>query len=105
MDQNISTYMINLRSKKWRWPLFRFWVDVAVNSVFQLYRLRQPDAGESKLDALEFRRAIVEAYHLQYSTDMPQVLFLGSKSQPREHMRFSATNHWIVKGTQSDVQN
>ena len=23
MDQNISTYMINLRSKKWWWPLFR----------------------------------------------------------------------------------
>ena len=100
IDQNISTYMINLRSKKWWWPLFRFCVDVAVNNAFQLYRLRQPDASESKLDALEFRRAIVEACYLQYSTDMPQVLFPGSKSQPREHLRFSATNHWIVKGTQ-----
>ena len=83
MDQNISTYVINFRSKKWWWPLFRFCVDVAVNNAFQLYRLRQPDASESKLDALEFRRAIVEAYYLQYSTDMPQVLFPGSRSQPR----------------------
>ena len=77
MDQNISTYMIHLKSKKWWWPLFRFCVDVAVNNVFQMYRLRKPDAGESKLDALEFRRAIVEAYYLQYSTDIPQVLFPG----------------------------
>ena len=30
MDQNISIYMINLRSKKWWWPLFRFCVNVAV---------------------------------------------------------------------------
>ena len=55
MDQNISTYMIHLRSKKWWWPLFSFCVDVAVKNAFQLYRLRKPDAGESKLDALEFR--------------------------------------------------
>ena len=71
-----------------------------VVAIVLLYRLRQPDACESQLDALEFRRAIVEAYYLQYSTDMPQILFPGSRSQPREHVRFSATNHWIVKGTQ-----
>ena len=51
MDQNILTYMIKLRSKKWWWPWFRSCVDVAVNNAFQLYRLRQPDAGESNLDA------------------------------------------------------
>ena len=100
MDQNISTYKINLRSKKWWRPLFCFCIDVAVNNAFQLYCLRKLDACESKLDAIEFRRAIVEAYYLEYSTDMPQMLFPGSKSQPREHVRFSATNHWIVKGTQ-----
>ena len=45
--------MIHLKSKKWWWPLFCFCVDVAVKNVFQLYRLRKPDA-------LEFKRAIVE---------------------------------------------
>ena len=39
MDQNIGAYMINIRSKKWWWPLFRFCVDLAVNSAFQLYCL------------------------------------------------------------------
>ena len=103
-DQNILTYMINLRSKKWWQPLFCFCVLVAVNNAFQLYRLRKLDACESKLDALEFRREIVEAYYLQYSTDVPQILFPGSRSQPREHVRFSATNHWIVRG-KDDVEN
>ena len=32
MDQNIGAYMINIRSKKWWWPLFRFCVDLAVNN-------------------------------------------------------------------------
>ena len=40
MDQNIGAYMINIRSKKWLWPLFRFCVDLAVNNAFQLYRLQ-----------------------------------------------------------------
>ena len=34
MDQNISTYMIHLTSKKWSWPLFCFCVDVAVSNGF-----------------------------------------------------------------------
>ena len=41
-----------------------FYVDVVVNNAFQLYCLRKPDAGKPKLNALEFRKAIVEAYYL-----------------------------------------
>ena len=37
MDQNIAVYMVNLRSRKWWWPLFRFVIDVSVNNAFQLY--------------------------------------------------------------------
>ena len=40
MDQNTGAYMINIGSKKWWWPLFRFRVDLAVNNAFQLYRLQ-----------------------------------------------------------------
>ena len=52
MGQNISCYMVHLRSKKWWWPLFRSCIDVAINNAFQLYRLRKLDAGESRMDAL-----------------------------------------------------
>ena len=38
IDQNISGYMINIRTKKCWWQLFRFAVDVAVNNAYQIYR-------------------------------------------------------------------
>ena len=53
MDQKIAAYMINLRSKKWWWPLFRFVIDVSVNNAFLLYRMKEV-GGEKKLDALGF---------------------------------------------------
>ena len=34
MNQNISCYMVHLQTKKWRWPLFLFCIDVAANNVF-----------------------------------------------------------------------
>ena len=44
--------------------------------------------------------------HLSKHTtcNMTQVLFFGSRSQLREHARFSATNHWILKGTKTMSQ-
>ena len=55
MDQNISAYMINLRTKKWWRPLFRFVVDVTVNNAHQIYRQCHLNPGEYILDALGFR--------------------------------------------------
>ena len=52
LDQNLAAYMINLRSKKWWWPLFRFCIDVAINNAYQLYHIRQLNEGESRMDAL-----------------------------------------------------
>ena len=61
MDQNIAAYMVNLRSKKWWWPFFRFVIDVSVNNAFSLQRSKELNAGEKRLDALGLRRAIVDA--------------------------------------------
>ena len=36
LDQNISSYMIGHRSKKWWWPVFRFCLDLSVNNAYQL---------------------------------------------------------------------
>ena len=66
MDQNIGAYMINIRSKKWWWPLFRFCVYLAVNNAFQLYRLQPLQQGEKQLDLLGFRREIVKVYHARF---------------------------------------
>ena len=55
MDQNIWAYVINLRTNKWWWPLFRFVVYVAVNKAYQIYYQFYLNPGEYRLDALGFR--------------------------------------------------
>ena len=37
LDQQISSYMIGNRSKKWWWPVFWFCLDLSVNNAYQLY--------------------------------------------------------------------
>ena len=82
LDQNLAAYMINLRSKKWWWPLFRLCIDVAINNAYQLYRIRQLNEGESRMDALEFRRVIVETYYKNYKTKNDSVALYQNR-QPR----------------------
>ena len=62
LDQNISSYMIGHRSKKWWWPDFRFCLALSVNNVYQLYSQQKRSAGERKLDLLGFRQNIVDTY-------------------------------------------
>lgn len=37
---------------------------------------------------------------LQESNVIQKIVLHGSRSQPLKHVIYSATNHWIVKGTQ-----
>ena len=95
--QNLAAYMINLRSKKWWWPLFRFCIDVAINNAYQLYRIKQLNEGESRMDA---RRVIVETFTKNYKTKNDSVA-LYPKSATKNHVRMAEENHhWIRKGTQ-----
>ena len=100
MDQNISCYMVHLRSKKWWWPLFRFCIDLAANNAFQLYKLHKLDAGETRMDVLCFRRAIVESYYHLHRKSIPPPLFPGPRVTPRKHVKESSGNHWTIKGSQ-----
>ena len=63
LDQNISSYMIGHRSKKWWWPVFRFCLDLSVNNPYQLYGQQKRSEGDRKLDLLRFRRSIVDTYY------------------------------------------
>ena len=99
IDQNISCYMVNLRSKKWWWPLFQFCIDVTDNT-FQLYQLSKFDVGESRMDALKFRRTIVEAYYNLHRNKWLLTMFPGARATPREQVKQSKANHWIMKGKQ-----
>ena len=80
VDQNISACMINLCTKKWWWPLFRFAV-VAVNNAYQIYCQSHLNPGEYRLDAFSFCRAIIEAYYCLYRKSLlSTTLFTGSCS-------------------------
>ena len=67
LDQNVSTYRLSIRIKKWWWPLFSFLISVSVNNAWQLYRMCGTYDLE-KLDLLNFTRHIVITYLQRYST-------------------------------------
>ncbi|KAK0061994.1 piggyBac transposable element-derived protein 3 [Biomphalaria pfeifferi] len=61
LDQNIATYRISIRSKKWWWPVVSFLLSASVNNAWMLYRL-SPSYASQKLDLLEFTRRIANCY-------------------------------------------
>ena len=106
VDQNIGTYMINIRNKKWWWPLFRFRVDLAVNIAFQLYRLQPLNQGQKRLDLLGFRREIVQVYHARFRSERTLPVILPKNTQRVNlDIRYDGIDHWIAKETNGDMPN
>ncbi len=65
MDQNISAYCVQIRSKKWWWPLWA--IDTAIQNSWILYRNTQ-SGKDTPLDLLSFRRWIANFYTRKYLT-------------------------------------
>ncbi|KAG5882394.1 hypothetical protein JTB14_020534 [Gonioctena quinquepunctata] len=63
MDVNLSRYRIGIRSKRWWWPIFTWFVDVTVINAWQIHR-----KSGGKLMQLEFRREIAICYLTSYGT-------------------------------------
>ena len=61
LDQNIGTFRISMRSKKWWWPVFASLPDVAINNAWLLYRL-SPAQKRSPVDQLAFQRSVAQTY-------------------------------------------
>ena len=72
MDQNIATYRISIRYRKWWWPLFAYLLDVAMQNAWIIYRQTE-GARHRPLDQLEFRRDICSMYYTRYSLERPSV--------------------------------
>ena len=110
MGQNIGAYMINIRNKKWWWPLFRFCVDLAVKNAFQLYHLQPLNQGQKSLgicfNLLGFRREIVQVYHSRFRSE--KTLPVISQKTPKESIQSSDMMGSITglpKETNDDVPN
>ena len=101
LDQNISSYVIGHRSKKW-WSVFRFCLDLSVTNTYQLYRQQKRSKGERKLDLLGFLQSIVDTYYrcLQKSTTTNIFLPPRKLSKVSDEVRYDAINHGIGKGKQ-----
>ena len=100
MNQNISAYMNNLRTKKWWWPPFQFVVDVAVNNAYQIYRQSHLNPGEYRLDA------IVDAYCYLYRKSLSSsTLFTSSRSlhHPANNLQLTISITGLPRGHNDGV--
>lgn len=98
MDQNISTYRVGIRSKKWWWPIFVYCIDLAVQQAWLLYR-KTPAYSESPLDLLAVRRAVAVKYLSQAPRQAVPARSLGrcpklDKRVPRS-IRLDGKDHLI----------
>ena len=57
LDQNVGTYRISIRSKKWWWPVSAFLPDVSINNAWLLYRLSLAH-NKNAMDQLAFKRSV-----------------------------------------------
>ena len=88
MDQNISTYRIGIRSKKWWWSLFTWPIDAALRNAWILCKKTR------KITQLQFRREIAQTYLTRYATARkhpgPSSRYISSSRQI-DDIRFEPT--------------
>ncbi|KAI5713033.1 hypothetical protein M8J75_013171 [Diaphorina citri] len=68
LDQNVSCYRSNIRSKKWWWPLFLWGIDVSIQNAWLLHRKSCKSTNVPTLDLLDFRRAIAQVLMTKNAT-------------------------------------
>ena len=101
-NQNVMCCMTNIHSKKWRWPIFRFSLDVVVNNAFQLHKVQDRSFSQfTTHDHLGFRA--ISAVYLSSSlcAETPKRF---SESRPAckvpSNISFNPKDHQIAKETQ-----
>ena len=102
LDQNITTYMIAQRSKKWWLPIFHFYVDLCANNAFQIYRHQKVNPEQKPLDLLGFRRSIVDTYYRRSRKTTQIAMFPGSRKKTRvsDEVKFDKLSHLVGKAKQ-----
>ena len=97
-DQNIATYRIAIKTKKWWWALFVWIPDMVMQNSWILYR-KNRGHEEPKLDLLAFRRQIVGIYMKKYSTPRsetgrPRGRILPAKRKVCDEVRLDRVEHY-----------
>ncbi|CAH2084571.1 unnamed protein product [Euphydryas editha] len=89
LDQSISLYRIRIHSKKWRWLLFTYMIDMAMANAWSM----QVIAKEEPMDQLLFRRSVAR-YYLRQST---QRNIARPSSSNIEGLRLNGVEHVLEK--------
>lgn len=94
-DQNVATYRVGIRSKKWWWSPFVHLLDVAVNNAWLLHKSQE---FVDKVDFLQFRRYIVQSYlkscKIPISRPGPSKHTKADK-RVTDAVRYDQIGHWI----------
>ncbi len=86
-DQNVATYRVGIRTKKWWWPLFAWVPDVAMQNAWLLYKQNKLPSDPA-YDLLGFRREVVSVYLTKY----------GQNSVLRRNLTFAADLRYDMVG-------
>ncbi|XP_048006721.1 piggyBac transposable element-derived protein 3-like [Leguminivora glycinivorella] len=97
MDQNINTYRIGIRGKKWWWPIFTYLIDASICNAWSLSR-----KSGNPINQLDFRRHIVQTYLLRFR-NLPRgpgrpLTSRQSKTgyQVSDELRYDAIAHYLI---------
>lgn len=97
MDQNISTYRVGIRSKKWWWCIFTWLIDASISNSWILYKHYYP-----KISQLDFRRCIAQSYLKKYSNAPKHggrpssSKFSVSLNRISDDLRYDGNNHLLI---------
>lgn len=98
MDQNISTYRLGIRSKKWWWCIFTWLIDVSISNAWILYK----KGHNTQLSQLDFRRNIAQTYLKKYenppkTAGRPSTSkFSVSCNRISDDLRYDGLNHLLT---------
>ena len=89
-DQNVGKYRINIRGKKWYYPLFLHLLDLCVTNSFILHHLVKLAAGQRRPEVMNYRLNLASyliSFGLKYKT-MPRSI--------SEDARYDGVNHLVT---------
>ena len=92
MDQNINCYRTVIRTKKWRWPIFLWMLDVAVQNSWLVYRSEHV----SDMSQLEFRAWVARTYLKQAEVRKSAGRSKVPSSKVLPDVRFDNMGHYVV---------
>ena len=67
LDRQLSNYRIRIKGKKWWWPFFTNFIDVALVNAWRLHQIVE---GNAACDQLQFKRTVAMALlHTEATTE------------------------------------